>query len=33
MSRKLTPRVGTVLKLEEIRTAHEMLAGKPHAPG
>jgi NADPH:quinone reductase-like Zn-dependent oxidoreductase len=30
---KLTSRVGTVLKLEEIRTAHEMLAGKPHAAG
>jgi NADPH:quinone reductase-like Zn-dependent oxidoreductase len=30
---KLTPRVGTVLPLEQARTAHEMLAGAPHLPG
>ena len=32
-SRKLTPEVGTVLPLEEARTAHEMLAGAPHNRG
>jgi hypothetical protein len=26
-------RVGTVLPLERVRTAHEMLAGAPHEPG
>jgi NADPH:quinone reductase-like Zn-dependent oxidoreductase len=30
---KLIPRVGTVLPLEQARTAHEMLAGAPHQPG
>jgi NADPH:quinone reductase-like Zn-dependent oxidoreductase len=30
---KLFPRVGTVLPLEEARTAHEMLAGAPHKRG
>jgi NADPH:quinone reductase-like Zn-dependent oxidoreductase len=30
---KLVPRLGTVLPLEEARTAHEMLAGAPHKPG
>ena len=30
---KLTPRVGTVLPLEQVREAHEMLAGAPHQPG
>ncbi len=30
---RLTPRVGSVLPLEEVRTAHEMLAGAPHRPG
>ena len=30
---KLTPRVGTTLPLEDVRTAHEMLAGAPHLPG
>lgn len=29
----LIPRVGTVLPLEQARTAHEMLAGAPHKPG
>jgi NADPH:quinone reductase-like Zn-dependent oxidoreductase len=32
-SGKLVPRVGTVLPLEQVRTAHEMLAGAPHKPG
>lgn len=31
--RKLVPRVGTVLPLEQARAAHEMLAGAPHAAG
>ena len=31
--RKLTARVGTVLPLDRVRTAHEMLAGAPHKPG
>ncbi len=30
---KLLPRVGTVLPLDQVRTAHEMLAGSPHLPG
>ena len=30
---KLTSRVGTVLPLEQVRKAHEMLAGAPHQPG
>jgi len=30
---KLLPHVGHVLPLEEIRTAHQMLAGAPHKPG
>jgi hypothetical protein len=29
----LDARVGSVLPLEEARTAHEMLAGAPHKPG
>lgn len=32
-SGKITPRVGAVLRLEEARRAHEMLAGAPHARG
>ncbi len=32
-ARQLVPRVGTVLPLADIRTAHEMLAGAPHKPG
>jgi NADPH:quinone reductase-like Zn-dependent oxidoreductase len=30
---KLAPHVGTVLALEQARSAHEMLAGAPHASG
>jgi NADPH:quinone reductase-like Zn-dependent oxidoreductase len=30
---KLSTDVGTVLPLEEVRTAHEMLAGAPHKRG
>ncbi len=30
---KLIPRVGMVLPLDQVRTAHEMLAGTPHQPG
>jgi NADPH:quinone reductase-like Zn-dependent oxidoreductase len=30
---RLIPRVGSVLPLENARTAHEMLAGAPHKPG
>jgi NADPH:quinone reductase-like Zn-dependent oxidoreductase len=30
---KLVPRVGTVLPLEQVRTAHEMLGGAPHKRG
>lgn len=30
---KLIPRVGTILPLAQVRTAHEMLAGAPHQPG
>ena len=32
-SRKLVTDVGTVLRLEEARVAHEMLAGAPHKRG
>ncbi|HUA01009.1 MAG TPA: NADP-dependent oxidoreductase [Candidatus Aquilonibacter sp.] len=32
-SGELTPHVGTVLPLDQARTAHEMLAGLPHARG
>ncbi len=32
-SGELQPRVGSVLPLEEVRTAHEMLAGAPHKRG
>jgi len=32
-SGKLATQVGTVLPLEEARTAHEMLAGAPHKRG
>ena len=32
-SGKLVSHVGSVLPLEEARTAHEMLAGAPHKPG
>jgi NADPH:quinone reductase-like Zn-dependent oxidoreductase len=32
-SGELAPQVGTVLPLEQTRTAHEMLAGAPHARG
>jgi NADPH:quinone reductase-like Zn-dependent oxidoreductase len=31
--RELTPQVGTLLPLEEVRTAHRMLAGAPHKRG
>ncbi|HXE15303.1 MAG TPA: NADP-dependent oxidoreductase [Bryobacteraceae bacterium] len=31
--KKLVARVGTVLPLEQVRVAHEMLAGAPHKPG
>jgi NADPH:quinone reductase-like Zn-dependent oxidoreductase len=31
--RKISPRVGSVLSLEEARRAHEMLAGAPHKKG
>lgn len=30
---KLVPRVGTILTLEQVRSAHEMLGGSPHKPG
>jgi NADPH:quinone reductase-like Zn-dependent oxidoreductase len=30
---KLVPSVGTVLPLEQVRTAHEMLGGAPHERG
>jgi NADPH:quinone reductase-like Zn-dependent oxidoreductase len=30
---KLMPRVGTVVPLEDVRMAHQMLAGAPHKPG
>jgi NADPH:quinone reductase-like Zn-dependent oxidoreductase len=32
-SGKLLPQVGTVLLISQVRTAHEMLAGKPHGRG
>jgi NADPH:quinone reductase-like Zn-dependent oxidoreductase len=32
-SKKLLPQVGTVLPISQVRTAHEMLAGKPHSRG
>lgn len=32
-SEKLLPQVGTVLPISQVRTAHEMLAGKPHRRG
>lgn len=32
-SKKLVPQVGTVLPLTDAKTAHEMLAGAPHARG
>ena len=32
-SGRLTPRVGTLLPLNDVRTAHEMLAGAPHKRG
>jgi NADPH:quinone reductase-like Zn-dependent oxidoreductase len=32
-SKKLLPQVGTVLQISQVRTAHEMLAGKPHKRG
>jgi NADPH:quinone reductase-like Zn-dependent oxidoreductase len=31
--RRLSPRVGEVLPLEQVQTAHRMLAGAPHSPG
>ena len=30
---QLTPQVGTILPLNDVRTAHEMLAGAPHKRG
>jgi NADPH:quinone reductase-like Zn-dependent oxidoreductase len=30
---ELVTEVGTVLSLEQVRTAHEMLAGAPHKRG
>ncbi len=30
---KLSPHIGNVLPLQEVRTAHRMLAGAPHKPG
>jgi NADPH:quinone reductase-like Zn-dependent oxidoreductase len=30
---QLTPRVGTLLPLKDVRTAHETLAGAPHKRG
>src|SRR6266567_1748986 len=30
---KLIPQVGTILALDDVRTAHEMLAGAPHKRG
>jgi NADPH:quinone reductase-like Zn-dependent oxidoreductase len=30
---QLNPRVGTVMRLGDVRRAHEMLAGAPHKPG
>jgi NADPH:quinone reductase-like Zn-dependent oxidoreductase len=31
--RRITPRVGSILPLEDARTAYKMLAGAPHKPG
>jgi NADPH:quinone reductase-like Zn-dependent oxidoreductase len=31
--RRITPRVGSILPLEDARTAYQMLAGAPHKPG
>jgi hypothetical protein len=30
-SGQLTPQVGTLVPLNDVRTAHEMLAGAPHS--
>lgn len=30
---QLHPRVGSVMPLRDVRSAHEMLAGAPHKPG
>jgi hypothetical protein len=30
---ELSPYVGNALPSQEVRTAHEMLAGAPHKPG
>lgn len=32
-SGQLIPKVGTVLPLDKVRAAHEMLAGAPHERG
>ena len=32
-SARLIPQVGTILPLNDVRTAHEMLAGAPHKRG
>jgi NADPH:quinone reductase-like Zn-dependent oxidoreductase len=32
-SGQLTPQVGSLLPLNDVRTAHEMLAGAPHKRG
>jgi NADPH:quinone reductase-like Zn-dependent oxidoreductase len=32
-SGQLVPHVGTILPLNDVRTAHEMLAGAPHKRG
>jgi NADPH:quinone reductase-like Zn-dependent oxidoreductase len=32
-TRRISARVGSVLALEEARSAHEMLAGAPHKNG
>ena len=32
-SAQLVPRVGTILPLNDVRTAHDMLAGAPHKRG
>ena len=31
--RRIGPRVGSILPLDDARTAHQMLAGAPHKPG
>jgi NADPH:quinone reductase-like Zn-dependent oxidoreductase len=31
--RRIAPRVGSILPLDDARTAHQMLAGAPHKPG